>query len=488
MKAPLCCLLLAALAARAAAFAKAGAKGGPRRLLLDGSRLIDPEGRELRLTGFNMNTISRSAVEGDGKLMQQTVPGANLARLVSIKWGNDCPLDGSNECSYKSECMQNDPPYIKESCFTRGGGKAVDEAIRRATTDTGGDVWVILAVRGKCAAGGCGGMNLWDDKKTRNGKTLAEMFAVMWRHVAARYKGWDNIAGYELLAEPRIQFGSRSDAVSFQKRLTDFYATLCRVTQSEDRGAACVVGPASYYNINLFNEGLLMPPGLPVIYTFDYFQPEAYIFTGGAVKSYPGRGLCGDLYKGWFDYHTSECASRQTEIAFDKEWHRRYLQGPQRLATTHDVPVLLNQWDIQHGISAAAGRYAYISDVAELLQEMGISWAWWTWRGDADWKDSATKILASDGSVDSDVVKALAPYMSDKDPSGGAPSPKPSPDPSPTSPTPPAPAPPAQCTDSTPSWDSNTCAQRQTWGGCSANYMKGHCCKTCFGCVDGCGK
>ena len=66
----------------------------PRRLTIDGHRLLDPEGRELRLTGFNWNAISVAPYEGDGRIMQRTLPGVNLARIVGIKWGNDCPLDG----------------------------------------------------------------------------------------------------------------------------------------------------------------------------------------------------------------------------------------------------------------------------------------------------------------------------------------------------------------------------------------------------------
>ena len=41
----------------------------------------------------------------------------------------------------------------------------------------------------------------------------------------------------------------------------------------------------------------------------------------------------------------------------------------------------MNQWEAVHGISAAAGRYDYIEDVASLAEEMGFGWAWWTWAG-----------------------------------------------------------------------------------------------------------
>lgn len=50
-------------------------------------------------------------------------------------------------------------------------------------------------------------------------------------------------------------------------------------------------------------------------------------------------------------------------------------------------------------------------------------------------------------------------------------------------PTPPPRPPP--CTDTSP--DTNTCAQQKGWGKCTASFMQGYCCKTCFDCKTGCG-
>lgn len=42
------------------------------------------------------------------------------------------------------------------------------------------------------------------------------------------------------------------------------------------------------------------------------------------------------------------------------------------------------------------------------------------------------------------------------------------------------------CKDVPPS-SVHTCEEQAGWGKCSAAWMKGHCCKTCFSCADGCG-
>ena len=56
--------------------------------------------------------------------------------------------------------------------------------------------------------------------------------------------------------------------------------------------------------------------------------------------------------------------------------------------------------------------------------------------------------------------------------------------PTPTMPTPP-PSPGPQCPDQPPGGGAGanlTCAQQKAFGKCSAAWMRGHCCKTCFEC------
>ena len=57
-------------------------------------------------------------------------------------------------------------------------------------------------------------------------------------------------------------------------------------------------------------------------------------------------------------------------------------------------------------------------------------------------------------------------------------------------PPPPTPGPPTPgCEDERPpSSRQYSCAQQKGWGKCGESWMKGYCCKTCFGCASGCGR
>ena len=107
--------------------------------------MIDPDtNQEIRLTGFNWTL--KYTYKDEGKIMKDTLPGANVARIVGIFWKNT--HDGK-------DCYQDQAPYFKESCF-----KELDYKIRRAT-DNG--VWAIIAVRSAIGAGGTSEPNVFRD-------------------------------------------------------------------------------------------------------------------------------------------------------------------------------------------------------------------------------------------------------------------------------------------------------------------------------------
>ena len=103
--------MLTALLA-SAALPQANSDAATARLTVNGSHLLDPSGSRIRLTGFNW----QKGRTGDdpGALMKQLTPGANMARLVGVLWGNTHPLQQHpNE-----ECMTNTPPhYFNDKCF-----------------------------------------------------------------------------------------------------------------------------------------------------------------------------------------------------------------------------------------------------------------------------------------------------------------------------------------------------------------------------------
>lgn len=91
----LLCLLIWARAALLLATARAA-----RRVAVDGSRLVDPDGRRFRPTGFNWPT--EHFHEGDGATMTRYLPGANAQRLVALKW---------DDATGSGDCMTSEPAW-----------------------------------------------------------------------------------------------------------------------------------------------------------------------------------------------------------------------------------------------------------------------------------------------------------------------------------------------------------------------------------------
>ena len=83
--------------------------------------------------------------------MKDTLPGANVARIVGIFWKN--AHDGK-------DCYQSQAPYFQDKCF-----KELDQKIARAT-DAG--VWAIIAVRSAIGAGGTGEPNVFRNDQLKN--------------------------------------------------------------------------------------------------------------------------------------------------------------------------------------------------------------------------------------------------------------------------------------------------------------------------------
>ena len=397
------------------AAASAGAASSPLRLTINGSQLVDPStSSPLVLRGFNWQ-IGRTG--GDpGALQKQLAPSSTMSRLVGVQWGNTHPLQHNP----KKECLTHTPPhFFNEKCFND-----LDPWIRSAT-DAG--LWVVLAVRGEYVAG-----QLYDsDPGTvvfRNA-TLRAMLCAMWKHVAAHYASFDRIAAFEILSEPRDKSVSAS-------AVRAVYEAGCAAVQTADPRTPCLVGGAPYYKLWTFGEETFLPNTSNVIYTFDYFSPDAFVFgrSGAAlvgasaglgynasappIASYGARYPCSTLYDGWVAQACpSWNLSASDELMFDRGWHAHNLRVfANALKTRHNVPVFMNQFEVVRGVTAAAGRYAYIEDLLALTQQLDIGWAWWTWAGgNSDgWSHGSSEVVFHwpNGSymVDTAVLAAMRPY------------------------------------------------------------------------------
>lgn len=242
----------------------------------------------------------------------------------------------------------------------------------------------------------------------------------------------------QVMAEPR-------DKLADPATVRDFYTGACAAAQAADPGTPCMVGAGPYYKLWRFTRDIVLPDnrhvsapltsrrGLTprrsdVIYTFDYFQPADYCFQShvdspGGIPTYPGRYDCGALAgqqwaAGAPPYNTTRpvCPlGANHSVPFDADWHNSTLSGwAVALRTEASVPIFLNQWKVNYGISATAGRQRYMSDLARTLQQLNIGWAWWVWRGGGDPKGGSSGFVWGTGAAaghDAAGLAAVVPFL-----------------------------------------------------------------------------
>lgn len=138
----------------------------------------------------------------------------------------------------------------------------------------------------------------------------------------------------------------RDKGISKQE-LNDFYTQGCNVTQASDvdPNTPCMVGSRSYYKLWDFDDSVIIQGNPNVLYTFDYFVPEHYVFGDGKIPSYPGKYACSDLYPGWVD----QCcpggqSGKDMQLTFDKNWTRNnILKFAEPVRSKYQIPLMINQ-------------------------------------------------------------------------------------------------------------------------------------------------
>jgi hypothetical protein len=366
----------------------------PVRLKVDRGQLKDARtGVAVRLVGFNWNIGGHMARSDDGVLMKSVLPATNLARIVGLLWDNS---NGASDCMTAAG-----PPYFKETCFAR-----LDKAVK-AATDAG--IWVVLTARCKYAAG----QNYATDPSSDvfHNSTLRGMLFSAWKEVAAHYASWPYIAAFEVMSEPR-------DKAAAPTVIQKFYAEGCAAIASADgSNTPCMVGPGPYYKLWRLDDAVHINSS-NIIYTFDYFVPAAFTFGTAAMPVYPGVYACGDLYEQQWASTCCAVGGPNASTSLNASWHsHNFARWAVAFRHKFQAPVIVNQWSAVHGVSAAAGRFRYMADVARALQAADIGWAWWVWRGGGSgtWSHGSSEFLLehSDGTheFDTAAIAAVKPFM-----------------------------------------------------------------------------
>ena len=369
-----------------------------RRLRIDGPRILYPNGEVARLRGFNLmymlNSEFRLPREDTDDRMLQELPLTNLVRLVIIHWDDRPTLaggkDSSNDCS-----VTTGSEAISQRCL-----KQIDAVLRWTASQ---NLWVVLVARASLAAGedapGIASSTVFGNA------ALRKRFLSMWAVVAERYKGFDMIAGYEIMSEPRV-----TDKEVSHARVRDFYAAGCNVIWEHDN-APCFVGPAPFYDRVNIEQSLLPGTANRVVYNVNFFVPKGFV-EGVPLASYewkkmtyPARLPCCDVHD---KAHEMCCHGDCCETLIDV--NRGTLGGELAkvlaFSTNHQVPVFVDQWGVSR--DAADDMVKYVKDVLILLEKNHLHWCYWQWRHRSDRPYAVLTLEDGKPKIHQELVDALA--------------------------------------------------------------------------------
>merc|ERR1711957_735279 len=109
------------------------------------------------------------------------------------------------------------------------------------------------------------------------------MGIAMWSFLAHRYREVDNIAGFEVMSEPRVE--------NVDGCVHEFHRDACAAVWAQDPSFVCFIGPAKFYDRDHLNEDYVLVGG-PVIYAANFFVPKKWVTNETSVRYGDTVGCC----------------------------------------------------------------------------------------------------------------------------------------------------------------------------------------------------
>lgn len=308
----------------------------PRRLRFRGSVISLPGRTEpTLLRGFNIvlkhGEAGLDRVTRQDRLLFKLLPHTTLVRLVVNHWADDVTAPGA-------DCYDDTAAdYLRSDCVG-----LLESAVDWVTK---AGAFAVITARSALAAGDAGA-----NASVFDNATLRAHWITMWGAVARRFASTDNVAGYEVMSEPRT-FAPFEVVHAAQREA-------CEAVWVHDPRAACVIGAARYYNRFRLNASLLIRGGGPVLYATNFFEPKVWVssMSKGATNASGNASRAGWYGEGGHDccdaYQKDEaskvavcgvrshkeCATAPT-IRIDRSWLEFELRDALAFRAEHDVPV-----------------------------------------------------------------------------------------------------------------------------------------------------
>ena len=326
-----------------------GNAGNSSRLVVKGSQILLPSGTPVTLHGFVWGSWGTPLQQDAADNVSQ---GANYVR-IPLSWyfgsgtgATDC---GTGQDSYDPGAPGNILP---------ANLAILDQEVAWASA---AHLWVNLMVRG-------GDCDFWTNPK------VIPQYIQMWQFLANRYKNTPYIGSYELLSEPHP--ARLSDKSANNTEVKALYERVITAIRTIDPLTPVVVGPAQTYDIRNL-EQIYLPDQTNVIYTFNFFEPTAYVKSTKLAKFKGSTGSPG-TYSDQADTTTS-CSypGKGQSVLVNQTWLVGLLSCATNFRNAHNLPVYANQVGIFSNVPDAA---QYLRDVLGLFNQNGINFTYWEYR------------------------------------------------------------------------------------------------------------
>jgi len=356
-------------------------KPGPRRLGIDGSKLVDEAGDPIELHGANLKGIDDA---GAADLVENL--GMNFVRL---------------RIDFEPEYRDDKDP----SGLTSDYRTAIDGWIRALV---GKRIWILIEMRSNDEL--TNDPAFYDPK----GADFAK-YRATWIYLAKTYGQTDYIAGYGLLAEPSASRGDPEPVdtlTSFQLALMDAITT-----EAGDTITPFFVGPDFNYDTMQYRYddyfALLAPYHGRLVYEVNGLVPKPWIQDGSLPSGVSSKqGVWPQLpaptdFGFLLEVAPGEdfVAPQDNERIFNKrreepenfprmmneDFLRWYLGFAHDFAVKHSVPMVVDQFGAS---TNCEGQLAYEQAMINVAEDYGFHWSRWSYNA-----GSPDRFMAADPSV-----------------------------------------------------------------------------------------
>lgn len=214
---------------------------------------------------------------------------------------------------------------------------------------------------------------IWQNRQAQ------EAWIEMWRFTAERYKDSPAVIGYNLLTEPHPnvlvdpdgEIDPKEVYQDIEGTLMDWNLLAAEITSAireVDSETPIVIDSLNWADAGWFS--VLEPTGdSKTIYSPHIYDPDIYTMQEADLIeiSYP------DVV-----YYEGE------RIEFNRSWLANILDPVEEFSREHDVPIFVGEFGALRWISESD---KYQSDLMELFENYGWSYAYYVWRGDEQYFD-----------------------------------------------------------------------------------------------------